>query len=171
MSIRKCALGATVVLLFAGAASAQDAPATPPPPVEVLGGTAEPVVQSTGPEWWAFSRAPSKHYLIDVHSVVKTGDELTVMIARVPTDSPAGDYSHTVDQFGIRCRAGQSHVVTTADAFEDGVVGESADTDEPWEAIARDSFDDAIREISCDDMRPQPPSYPSVKAYIDAGRP
>lgn len=165
MSIRKCALAATVILLGAGAASAQDTP------TEVLGGTAEPVQQAAGPEWWAFSRAETKHYLIDVNSVVKTGDELTVLIARVPTDTPAGDYSHTVDQFGIRCSGRQSHVVTSRDAFEDGVPGEPFDTEEPWSAIEPDTFDDAIREISCEDMRPQPPSYPSVKAYIDAGRP
>ncbi len=165
MSIRKCALAATAVLLWAGAAAAQDAP------TEVLGGTAEAVQQSTGPEWWAFSRAETKHYLIDVHSVVKTGDELTVMVARVPTDTPAGDYSHTVDQFGIRCSARQSHVVTSSDAFADGVLEEPYETEEEWTRIEADSFDDAIREISCDDMRPSPPSYASVKAYIDAGRP
>lgn len=170
MSIRKYAAAASVILLSAGAAVAQDAP--PSPPTEVLSGTAETQpAPTTGPEWWAFSRAPTKHYLIDVNSVSKTGDELTVMVARVPTDTAAGDYSHTVDQFGIRCGARQSHVVTSSDAFEDGVPGEAFDTDEPWETISRDSFDDAIREISCDDMRPAPPSYPSVKAYIDAGRP
>jgi|GEM_PF-2832074 len=168
MTILKYAIATAMVAMWAGAACAQT---TPPPPVEVLGGTAEPVPESTGPEWWAFSRAPNKHYLIDVHSVVKTGDELTVMVARVPTDTPAGDYSHTADQFGIRCSARQSHVITTADALEDGVPGEIFNTDEPWETIARDSFDDAIREISCDDMRPAPPSYASVKAYVDAGRP
>lgn len=168
MKKRHAAATALFLILCAGAASAQDAP---PPPVEILGGTAEPVVQSTGPEWWAFSRGQQRNYLIDVNSVAKTGDELTVTIARVPKDTPAGDYTHTVDQFGIRCRARQSHVVTSSEAMADGVPEEPFVTDEPWEAITADSFDDAIREISCDDMRPSPPSYPTVKAYIDAGRP
>ena len=167
MTILKYAITTAVAILWAGAAAAQ----TPPPPVEVLGGTAEAVPQSTGPEWWAFSRGQQRNYLIDVNSVVKSGDDLTVMIARVPKDTPAGDYSHTVDQFGIRCSARQSHVVTSSDAFADGVPEDAYDTEEPWESIAADSFDDAIREISCDDMRPQPPSYATVKAYIDAGRP
>jgi hypothetical protein len=167
MTIRKYAIATALVSLWAAAALAQ----TAPPQEEVLGGAAEPVQESTAPEWWAFSRAQAKHYLIDVNSIVRTGDELTVMIARVPNDAPAGDYSHTVDMFGIRCSGRQSHVVTSSDAFEDGVPEEPYDTGEPWESIARDSFDDAIREISCDDMRPLPPSYASVKAYIDAGRP
>lgn len=168
MTVLKYAIATSVAILWAGAAAAQT---TPPPPTEVLGGTAEPVPQSTGPEWWAFSRGQQRNYLIDVNSVVKTGDELTVMVARVPKDTPAGDYSHTVDQFGIHCRTRQSHVVLSSDALEDGVPGEAFATDEPLVAIAPDSFDDAIREISCDEMRPLPPSYASVKAYIDAGRP
>ena len=148
---------AAMAMICAGAAWAQD----PPSPAET----------PATAEWWVFSRAATKHYLIDVRSVARTGDELTVMVARVPTDTPAGDYTHTIDQFGIRCSGRQSHVVTSSDAFEDGVPEEAYDTEEPWESIAPDSFDDAVREISCNDMRPQPPSYASVKAYIDAGRP
>lgn len=167
MTIRNSAIAMALVALLAGAAQAQ----TAPPQEEVLGGTAAPVEEATGPEWWTFSRAEAKHYLIDVSSVVRAGDELTVMVARVPMDTAAGDYSHQVDQFGIRCNGRQSHVVTSSDAFEDGVPEEAYDTDEPWESIAPDSFDDAIREISCENMRPSPPSYDSVKAYVDAGRP
>ena len=167
MTIRKYALATAMVIFWAAAAQAQ----TAPPQEEVLGGAPAPVQEATGPEWWAFSRAEAKHYLIDVNSVVRTGDELTVMVARVPMDTTAGDYSHTVDQFGIRCNGRQSHVATSSDAFADGVPEEPYDTEEPWESIARDSFDDAIREISCENMRPSPPSYASVKAYIDAGRP
>ncbi len=165
MTIRKYAIATAAAMLWAGAAAAQDAP------TEVLGGTAAPVAASTGAEWWAFSRGAQRNYLIDVNSVVRNGDELTVMVARIPKDTEAGDYSHTVDQFGIRCRARQSHVVTSSEAFADGATEEPFTTDEPWESIARSSLDDAIREISCDNMRPQPPSYPSVKAYFDAGRP
>ena len=148
---------AAMAMICAGAAWAQD----PPSPAET----------PATAEWWVFSRAATKHYLIDVHSVARTGDELTVMVARVPTDTPAGDYTHTIDQFGIRCSARQSYVVLSSEAFADGVLEEPFVTDEPWEAIAGRSFDDGIREISCEDRRPEGPSYPSVKAYIDAGRP
>ena len=166
MTIRKCAILA-ITLVWAGAATAQEQQ----PQTEVLGGTAAPVATATTPEWWAFSRGGQRNYLIDVNSVARNGDELTVTVARIPKDTAAGDYSHTMDQFGIRCRARQSHVVTSSEAFEDGVPEDPFTTDEPWEAISAGSFDDGIREIACENMRPQPPSYPSVKAYIDAGRP
>lgn len=155
---------AAVAGLWACGAAAQETPSE-----EVL---ADPAAQtSSGPEWWVFSRGDTRAYLIEANSVSRTSDELTVTIARVPRHTPAGDYTHTIDQFGIRCQARQSHVVTTADALEDGAPGEPFATDEPWEAIGRGSLDDAIRQITCDDMRPQPPSYADVKAYIDAGRP
>lgn len=150
------------IFTLAGAASAQDAPAEAP--------VTAPEAPA-GPQWWIFSRSDTRAYLIDVNGVEKTGDELTVSVARVARDKPAGDYSHTVDQFGIRCGARQSHVVVSSDALEDGVPGEPFTTDEPWEAIARNSLDEGIRQIACDDMRPDPPSYDSIKAYIDAGRP
>lgn len=155
------------IFVLAGAAQAQEAP-----PVEVFDtGPAAPAQATTGPEWWVFSTGETRAYLIDVNSVAKTGDELTVSVARVARDKAAGDYSHTVDQFGIRCRARQSHVVTSSEALEDGTLDEAFATDEPWEAIVRNSLDEAIHQIACDDMRPEPPSYASVKAYIDAGRP
>lgn len=165
MTIRKYAIATAVALVWAGSAVAQDAP------TEVLGGTAAPVATSTAAEWWAFSRGGQRHYLIDVNSVARNGDELTVTIARIPKDTEAGDYSHTVDQFGIRCQARQSRVTTSSEASADGAPEEPFATDEPWEPIARNSLDDAIREISCENKRTQPPSYPSVKAYFDAGRP
>ncbi|WGM32382.1 hypothetical protein [Brevundimonas sp. NIBR11] len=155
--------------LWAGVAAAQVAP--PPPPVEALDASPATPAAPPGPEWWIFSRGAQRHYLIDVNSVVKTGDEATVMVARIPTDSASGDYTHTLDQFGIRCSARQSHVVLSSEASEDGVPEEPYATDEPWEPIAAQSFDDAIRQIACEDMRPEPPTFPTVKAYIDAGRP
>jgi hypothetical protein len=166
MTIKHSAAIAAIAMIWSVGAWAQD----PPPPTEAQAAPAE-TPTATGSEWWVFSRAPNRHYLIDVNSVARTGDELTVDVARVSTETPAGDYSHSVDQFGIECRGRRSHVVTSRDAFAEGVLEEAYATDEPWEAISARSFDDGIREISCDDMRPQPPSWPSIKAYIDAGRP
>jgi hypothetical protein len=152
---------AGVALLLAGGAVAQDAPVQE----ELLGGP------PTAASWGIFSRGATRHYLIDVRSVTRSGDEATITIARVPTDKPAGDYSHTLDRFAVRCQARQSHVVSTTDAGPDGVPEEAYATDEPWDPISPGSFDSAIYEIACENSEPQPPSYPSVKAYIDAGRP
>ncbi|WP_269515362.1 hypothetical protein [Brevundimonas subvibrioides] len=158
------AMGGMVVM--AGSAAAQDAPAPQAETVE-----APPAPAPTGPDWWIFSRSDQRGYLIDVNSIVRTGDELTVRIARVPRQGDPSDYSHTEDVFGIRCTARETHVDTSMDVFEDGAPTEPYATGEPWEAVRPDSLDEGALTIACDDRRPPGPSYPDIKAWIDAGRP
>ena len=155
-------------LAMAGSAPAQDPPAqqeipvaTPPPPPPA----------PAGPDWWVFSRSDQRGYLIDVNSIARTGDELSVTIARVPRQADPADYSHTQEVFGIRCAARETHVDQSMDVFEDGAPTEAYDTGEPWEAIRPASLDEGAMNIACEDRRPPGPSYPSIKAWIDAGRP
>ena len=152
------------VLVLAGSVSAQDVPAPAPQ-------DAPAVAAPPAPEWWIFSRSDQRGYLIDVNSVARTGDELTVAIARVPRQGDPADYSRTEDVFGFRCRAGEAHVDRSMDVLEDGTPTEAYPADEPWEAIRPGSVDDGAREIACEGRRPPGPSFPSIKAYIDAGRP
>jgi len=155
------------ILAMAGPASAQDAPTPAPQDTAVQA----PPPAPTGPEWWVFSRSTQRSYLIDVNSIARTGDELTVKIARLPRQGEAQDYSHTEDVFGIRCAANQSHVDRSMDVLEDGEPTEDYATDEPWDTIRAGTLDEGVHEIACDNGRPPGPSFPSVKAYIDAGRP
>lgn len=163
MTLRQSTAGIGLsVFILAGAAHAQEAPPAQQTVTAPL---------PTGPEWGVFSRTDTRAYLIEAAGIDRSGDERTALVARVPRDRPAGDYTHTIDRFAVRCEARQSRVVTSSDAAEDGVPGEAFDADEPWTDISANSLDEGIREIACDDRRPQPPAYDSVKAYIDAGRP
>jgi len=153
------------VLAMAGPALAQEAPA----PQEMSVQTPPP--EPAGPDWWVLSRSDQRGYLIDVNSVARTGDELTVTMARVPRQADPADYSHTVEVFGIRCTARESHVDQSMDVLEDGSPTEPYATGEPWEAVRPGSLDEGALVIACEDRRPPGPSYPSVKAWIDAGRP
>ena len=153
-------------MLWAGGAVAQDAPAQSAPPTEEAQASPGPSVA-----WGVFSRSDTRRYLIDIGSIARNGDEAEVMVARVATDTGAGDYTHTLDRFAGRCRARQIHVVTTTDVSAEGQADEPYATDEPWEPINPRSFDAAIHEIACEESEPQQPHYPSIKAYIDAGRP
>lgn len=165
-----CGIATATIALSAGGATALAPMPQQQQQEEILSGPSAPVGPTTGPSWWTFSRGTNRTYLIDVNSVTRNGDEVTVLIARVPTDKPARDYSHTVDQFGIRCAAMQSHVATSSEAFEDGVLEAPYAADEPWSPIDPNGFDDAIRAVACDDVRPQANPYASIRAYIDAGR-
>ncbi len=158
---------AAVVLLGAGSVVAQDAPAqTTAPAVESLS-----MAPAAAAAWGVFSRSDTRRYLINASSVLRNGDTAEVFVARVPAEAGAGDYTHTLDQFEVRCRGRQIHVLATTDVSADGQADEPYATDEPWETINPRSFDSAIYEIACEDSQAQPPHYPSVMAYIDAGRP
>lgn len=149
--------------------AAQESPA--PVQEEILTDPADAAARPTGPQWMAFSRSTTNAFLIDVNSVVRDGEEAAVKIARVGLSRPAGDYSHAIDDFAVRCEANQSHLVASTEAFEDGEPTETFAADEPWAAIQSGSFDDAIKQIACGDAVPTGDPYPTVADYIDAGRP
>lgn len=163
-------MAVVTALLWAGGVAAQDAGAQDAGGQEAPAEEALSVRPGAASEWGVFSRGETRRYLIDATSVQRNGDEASIMVARISTTSAAGDYSHTLDRFEVRCRARQIHVVSTTDVAADGTPDQPYATDEPWEAISPGSFDSAIHEIACDNAVPQPPSYATVKAYIDAGR-
>lgn len=133
-------------------------------------GTQAPL-PSDGPQWRAFSRGASSLYLIDPASVSRDGGETHISVARVPAVAPPGDYSHIVDGFAILCDADQSRVKASAEAYEDGELGEAVPADEPWGDIRAGSFDEGVQQIACGDASPVAAPFPSIRAYIDAGRP
>lgn len=146
----------------AGTAAAQDAP----PAAEVLSAEAP-----AAPVWRVFSESDASLYLIDMSSIREESDATRVRVARVSRRSPAGDYSHVVDQFGVRCGPGETRVETSTDIAEDGQTAETYPADEPWTGTPPGSFDEAVREIACGVMEPGRAPFATIRAYIDAGRP
>ena len=159
-------MAAAAIAALAGSAMAQDAAA---PQEEILTDGSAPA--PTGPQWRAFSRSSNSVFLVDIGSLTENGDEAGIKIARVPLTAPAGDYSHVVDDFAARCGSGQTHLTASTDALEDGELTDAFPVDEPWSPAQPGSFDDAIKQFACDDMQPAGDPFPSIRAYIDAGRP
>lgn len=156
------------LLVLAGPVSAR----TAPPVVHQEETLATPDAPApAGPQWRAFSRSASSTFLIDTASVQPQDDAVTVKIARVPLTSPPGDYSHMIDDFAVRCDAGESHLVASTEAYEDGELTETFDADEPWAEIRPGSFDEGIQKIACGEAIPTGAPFPAIRAYIDAGRP
>lgn len=149
---------AALVLMMAGGVQAQDA--TP----------AQTIIEE-GPRWGVFSRDPRTMFLIDMADLQRNGDSVVAKVARVRIDSPEGDFSHVLDTFEILCRGDQSRMVTSADIEADGVSGDAYPADEPLTAIRSASFDEMIQTMACEDRVPAGGVFPSVRAYIEAGRP
>lgn len=125
----------------------------------------------TGPQWKVFSRSSQSNYLIDLSSIRPEGDELRVQVARVASAGDATDLSHVVDEFGLRCAAGEAHVIRSTEVLEDGVASESFETGEPWSVPREGSLDAVVRQLACEEMVPNGQAYAAVQDYIAAGRP
>lgn len=132
--------------------------------VEMLsaGGTAQ---------WRMFSQSDASSYLIDMASIIRNGDDATVRVARVSKRNEAGDYSHAIDLFGVRCRAGETRVESSSEVLEDGETAETYAADEPWSPARNGSFDYSVKEMACGEQEPTRSAFDSIRAWIDAGRP
>jgi len=133
--------------------------------------TAPPAQAATAADWHPFSRSAAKAYLADVGHIGQ-GEVVTIRMARVKIDAPvAGDYSHVVDEYEFRCEAGQVRTVASNDYAADGVAFDRYEEASPWEDIPARSLDAYLKALACDGDRASPPTWPSIKAFIDAGRP
>jgi hypothetical protein len=121
--------------------------------------------------WGAFARDSQRIYLIDMANMVSDGDTVRATIARVKRNADAGDYSHIVDVFEIQCEGRQSRMMSSTDIEADGESGDTYEEAEPWSAIRTGAFDAQIHDMTCGDVVPAGELYPSIKAFIDAGRP
>lgn len=131
----------------------------------------EMLSSGTTAQWRMFSESDTSSYLIDMASILRNGDQASVRVARVSKRLEAGDYRHVIDQFGIRCGAGETRVETSSDIAEDGVTADTYAADEPWSRAPPNSFDEAVKEMACDDKEPTRQPFETVRAWIDAGRP
>lgn len=156
-------LTGAVLAFSATAAWAQDAaaPAPAPAPVQII----------EGPSWGAFARDSQRIYLIDMANLSRDGDTVRATVARVKRNAEAGDYSHVVDTFEIQCEGRQSRMMASTDVEADGETGDTFEDAEPWAPIRTGAFDAQIRDMTCGDMVPAGQLFPTIKAFIDAGRP
>jgi len=130
---------------------------------------------SAGPasaeEWNAFSRNARLVYLVDVGGIATVGDTTSVRVARVPLQTPVGDYSHKIDEYEIRCAAKQSRILAEIEFGPDGFeVERYPEVDAAWDDIRPTSLSAYIQPIACNGDRAQGANAASIKAYIDGGR-
>ncbi len=121
-------------------------------------------------EWNAFSSSTKTAYLADVGGINVLGDDTTIRIARVPVEGAAGDYSHKVEEFVLRCGAGKFRSILEVEYGPDGAeVARYDDPEAAWDDIPANGLGSYIKAIACDSQRTAG-SSPSVRAFIDGGR-
>lgn len=123
--------------------------------------------------WNPYARTPNNAFMADVDSITVNGEITSVLVATVARSGDAGDYSHTIETFEFRC--GTRSTWRTAGVVEygpDGAeVGRYPEEGADWEDIRPNTSPDYLEQIVCDGSRAQPPVWPTIKDFVDAGRP
>lgn len=121
--------------------------------------------------WNTVSRSPNNAFMAEVDGIVVNGEITTVPVATVSRRGEAGDYSHSVETYEFKCAARQWR---TAGIVEYGADGAEADRipeeGGSWEPVRSNTLPDFLKQVACDGMRADPPSWPSIKAFVDGGR-
>ena len=122
-------------------------------------------------EWHTVARSTTRVYLLDANSIGESGGVSQVSIARVPkTVDSASDLSHSLDTFEIRCRSSETRTVMAFEMGPDGVETDRYDDQSDWDRINPGSLDETIKDYVCDGKRGTAATFPSIAAYIAAGR-
>lgn len=120
--------------------------------------------------WNVVSRSAATVYMIDVDSIAQAEGATTARVARVPAAGPATDLSHTISDLSVRCSANQSKPGVEVVYGEDGAEAERIDDGYDFDGIRPNSLDAFVKQIVCDGDRGAQ-AFPTIKAFIEAGRP
>ena len=130
-------------------------------------GLATPAAAET---WHAFSRSANAAYLADVDAIVVEGDVTRIRLAIVPLRGEAGDFSHTIDTYEFRCGRSQWRSPLSTEFGPDGAEAGQYPDEGAWTIARADTVPGILKQIACDGVRANPPLWPTVRAFIEAGR-
>ncbi len=122
--------------------------------------------------WQAFSRSVNNAFMADSDSIATVDGITSIKVATVPRAGEPGDLSHSVETYQFRCDADQWRTAGVIDYGPDGSeAGQYPEDDAAWEPLRRNTMPNYLKEIACDGARAVPPHWPSIQAFIEAGRP
>lgn len=122
-------------------------------------------------DWHPFSRSDQTIYLADVDSVVANGDVKTIRVAKVPRRPTPDQSGYRVELFEFRCAANEVRNVATLEYDASGGEIDRFDDDlAEWEEIYPNSYLEFLKGMACDGNRATSRTWPSIPAFIEAGR-
>jgi hypothetical protein len=121
--------------------------------------------------WHTYSGTDARAYLADVDSLVTVGGITTIRTASVPRTAPAGDLSHSEMIYQFDCPARKWRTAGASEYEPDGTHEDYPEDGAAWEALRPNTMPDFIKQIACDGSRSRSATFPSIRAFIEAGRP
>lgn len=121
--------------------------------------------------WHPYSQSQSNAFMADIDSIAVSDDITSVRVATTPRAGPAGDYSHSVETYEFRCGSNQWRTAGMVEYGPDGAeAGRYPEEGAAWEDVRANTAPEYLKNIVCDGARAQPPVWPTIKDYVDAGR-
>lgn len=121
--------------------------------------------------WNSISHSANNVFMADVDNISTNGDATRVIVATVPRRGEATDYSHSLETYEFKCEAGQWRTAGIVEHGENGTeLGRILEEGSDWEPVRADTLPDYLRRVVCDGARADPPTWPSIKAFVDGGR-
>lgn len=120
--------------------------------------------------WAAFSRSDAVVYLVDIDALTPVDGVVATKMARVHARGEPTDLGHETEEVMVRCSDGQSRSGATVTYGKDGGETDRYSEDTPWEATPAGGIYGAIKSFACEEMRPQATRFPTIAAFIAAGR-
>ena len=133
----------------------------------VLATVATPVLAE---EWHIYSRTAARAYMADVGSIATVDGVTTIRSASVPLTTPAGDVSHSEETYQFQCAASKWRTAGASEFEADGTREDYPEEGAAWESMRPNTVPDFIKQVACDNSRSSA-TYPTIRAFIEAGRP
>ena len=139
----------------------------------ILGGVVALAIagSASAETWQVFSRSPNNAFMAEVDGVVIEGEVSSIRVATVPRTGETGDLSHSVETYQFQCGSGRWRTAGIVEFGPDGIEADRyPEEGASWEPVRPNTLPAYLKEITCDGVRPVPPHWPTVRAFVEAGR-
>ncbi|HYC99469.1 surface-adhesin E family protein [Brevundimonas sp.] len=122
--------------------------------------------------WHVYSRSTNNAFMADVDSIATAGDITSIRVATTPLAGETGDLSHSIEIYQFRCAANEWRTAGVVELGPDGSeIGQYPEVDAEWQPVRRNTMPGYLKEMACDGTRATPPHWPTIQAFVEAGRP
>ncbi len=138
----------------------------------VLAAAAGAAAPAFAENWNPYSRTEVRAYLADTDSITTVEGVTSIRAATTPMNAAAGDLSHTRETYQFQCAAEKWRTAGSTEYEADGSEGETyPEEGAEWESIRPRTVPEFLKQIACDGARAQGQTWPTIQAFIAAGRP
>jgi hypothetical protein len=122
--------------------------------------------------WQVFSRSPNNVYMAEVDGILVEGEISSIRVATVSGTGEADDLSHSIETYQFRCGSADWRTAGIVEFGPDGTeAGQYPEEGAAWESVRPNTVPAYLKQITCDGVRAVPPHWPTVQAFVEAGRP